>query len=245
MSALVVCYEHQNELNDINSALDTSTDWNLHYFDARNNNLNLIEERIIENEADFLICSKIFSKDIAQRLHQLYQRNPLLTIIYFYSALKEKEFAELHRAGIKYCFVGEARKSNLKTALEKLYQHRWKKIPQKLYNQNFEDLAPRAKKTLRFIEKMPLKYFNTETISDYLNISQSHFRKEFKKYFGLPFRDFKQLLLNHYEEILLFERGLKPKHIFSLLDYKNLSAFSRSFKSRHGKSWQSLMRTFN
>ena len=245
MSALVVCYEHQKELNDINSALDRSKEWDLHYFDAGQKSVQNIEKEIIESEADFLICSKNYSEDIAQRLHQLYLRNPLLTIIYFYSALKEREFVELHRAGIKYCFVGSARKSNLQIALNKLLKHHWKKIPQNMYEAEYEDLAPRAKKTLKYIENTPIKYCNTENISNYLNISQSHFRKEFKKYFGMPFREFKQDLILHYEDILLFEKKLKPRQIYSVLDYKNLSAFSRSFKSRHGQSWQMVVKSYN
>jgi len=245
MSALVVCYERQKELNDINNAIDQASEWNLHYFDAGHKNINSIEKQIVENEAHFLICSKIFSNDIAEGLHQLYLRNPLLTIIYFYSVLKEREFVELHRAGIKYCFVGDTRKSNLKTALEKLSKHHWKKIPESMYKNDYDDLSPRAKKILRYIENTPIKFCNTSYISDYLNISQSHFRKEFKKFFGTPFREFKQSLISHYEDILLFDKKLKPRHIYSVLDYKNLSAFSRSFKSRHGQNWQTMIKSYN
>jgi len=245
MSAIVICYEHKKELNDITTAIDKSNDWNLYYFDAADKNINTIERQIIEKEAHFLICSKIFSDEIAQGLHQLYVKNPLLTIIYFYSVLKEREFIELHRAGIRYCFVGEARRSNLKTALKELSLHHWKKIPENIYDTDYSNLPPRSKRILRFIENTPIKYCNTAYLSDYLNISQSHFRKEFKNYFGSPFREFKQELILHYEDILLFEKKLKPRHIYSILDYKNLSAFSRSFKSRHGKSWQELVKSIH
>jgi len=243
MSALVVCYEQQKELNDITNAIDQSNEWNLHYYDASEENLLKLEKKIIENEAYFLICSKLFSADIAQGLHQINERNPLLTIIYFYSVLKEREYVELHRAGIKYCFVGETRKTNLQTALKKLSAHHWKKIPQRIYSIRYDDLQPRAKKILRFIENTPVKFCNTAKLADYLKISQSHFRKEFKKYFKISFREFKQRLFTHYENILLFEKKYKPRHIYSALDYNNLSAFSRSFKSRHGKSWQAMIRS--
>jgi AraC-like DNA-binding protein len=242
MSAIVICYEHQKELNDITNVINQSIDWNLYYFDAAHKNIKTIEKQIVENEAYFLICSKIFSDEIAQGLHQLYVRNPLLTIIYFNSVLKEREFIELHRAGIKYCFVGDARKSNLKTALYKLTKHHWKKVPQSIYNMDYDTLPPRARRIIRFIENTPIKYCNTAYLSDWLNMSQSHFRKEFKNYFGRPFREFKQELIQHYENILLFEKKLKPRHIYTILDYKNLSAFSRSFKSRHGQSWQETVK---
>ena len=245
MSALVVCYEHQRELNDINNALDQKNNWNLSYYDAADKNLLKLEKQIIENEAHFLICSKLFSDDIARGLHQINERNPLLTIIYFYSALKEREFIELHRAGIKYCFVGEARKINLQTALKKLSEHHWKKVPGNLYSTRYEELQPRAKKIIRFIENTPVKYCNTAKLADYLRISQSHFRKEFKKYFEISFREFKQKLITHYEDVLLFEKRFKPRHIYAVLDYKNLSAFSRSFKSRHGKNWQTMIRSYH
>jgi len=245
MSAIVVCYERQNELNDINKAIDPASEWNPHYINADPKNIRKIENQILENEAYFLICSKNFSDEIAHHLHELYTRNPLLTIIYFYSVLKEREFVELHKAGIKYCFVGETRKSNLKAALTKLSRGHWKKIPTSLYPVDYIDLVPRAKKTLKFIENTPLKYCNTETIAHFLNISQSHFRKEFKKYFDRPFRNFKQELIQHYENILLFEKKLRPHHIYSILDYKNLSAFSRSFKARHGVNWQNMIKSAN
>lgn len=245
MSAVVVCYEHQNELNEINHVLNNISHLNLQYFDTSHQNLLTIERQIKKNDAQFLICSKHFSEDIVKSLHLLNMQNPLLTIIYFYSFLKGKDYLDLYHAGIKFCISGKTRKANLQTVLEWLSQHHWKKIPENMFNPHNDDLAARAKKIIKYIENNPLKYCNTEKISHYLNISQSHFRKEFKKYFGIPFRQFKQDLILHYEDILLFEKKLKPRHVFSVLDYKNLSAFSRSFKSRHGHSWQTVIKSYN
>jgi len=129
--------------------------------------------------------------------------------------------------------------------LKKLFAERWKKIPEGLFKYDYDILPSRAKRILRFIENTPIKLFNTEHIAKHLRMSQSHFRKEFKNYFGINFRQFKQILLGHYEDILLFERNLKPRNVYQVLDYKNLSAFSRSFKTRHGKSWQVLTRNNN
>lgn len=245
MSAIVVCYEHQEELNDINNALNKSKELNLYLYNAKTSDLQSIEEKITANEAYFLICSKTFSEEIVNNLGKLYSRHPLLTIIYFYAVLKEKDYIELNRAGIKYCFVGKTRRYNLKVALKKLLKHYWKRIPENLYETDYEDLTHRAKKILKYIEETPIRYCNTENISKHLNISQSHFRKEFKKYFGVNFRQFKQDLINHYENILLFDKKLKPGDVYNILDYKNLSAYSRSFKSRHGHSWQEIIKSYN
>ena len=73
-------------------------------------------------------------------------------------------------------------------------------------------------------------------------MSESYFRKEFKKYFNLSFREFKARLMNHYESMLLFEKHLKPYHVSEILNYKNISSFSRSFKIRNGSSWQNKAR---
>ncbi len=245
MSALVIYYESQEELNDLNSVLHGQNMWEFQYFDAKEYSAYDLERHITEEEINFLVCTKDFSSVNVKELYQLYERFPLLTIIYFNPVLKDSEFAELYRAGIKYCFVGEQRQANLNKALRKLFAEHWKKIPENLFDYNYESLPSRAKRILRFIETNPLKHFTTDHMAKHLRLSQSHFRKEFKLYFGVNFRQFKQTLVGHYEDILLFDRNLKPGNIFQLFDYKNLSAFSRSFKTRHGKSWQVLTRNNN
>ncbi|KAA3617211.1 MAG: AraC family transcriptional regulator [Calditrichaeota bacterium] len=245
MSALIVYYEHQEELDDLSMVLRGQNGWDFQYFDSGQFSVNDITTQLIDEEINFLICTKVFSSKIVMDLCQLYERFPLLTIIYFNPVLKDGEFAELYKAGIKYCFVGEQRQNNLNIALKKLFAERWKKIPEELFDYDYELLPSRGKRILRYIENTPIKLFTTEHIAKYLRMSQSHFRKEFKSYFGVNFRQFKQTLLCHYEDILLFERNLKPRNVFQVLDYKNLSAFSRSFKTRHGKSWQVLTRNNN
>ncbi len=245
MSALVVYYDNQNELDDLSIVLRGQNGWQFKYFDSKKHPVNDIKDQILDEEINFLICLKAFSPQVVKELYHLYKHFPLLTIIYFNPVLKDSEFAEIYNAGIKYCFVGEQRQLNLKTTLKKLYSEHWKKIPERLFDYKYELLPSRAKQTLRYIENAPVKLFNIEHVAKHLSMSKSHFRKEFKSFFGINFRQFKQTLLGHYEDILLFERSLKPRNIFQILDYKNLSAFSRSFKTRHGSSWQVLTRNKN
>ena len=101
-------------------------------------------------------------------------------------------------------------------------------------------MAPRAKKIVSYIEDHALDQLNLQTLSDYLRISQSHFRSEFRNNFGVNFRDFKQGLLNHYEEILLLNNDYTPNIVYKVLNYSNLANLSRSFRKRHGDSWRNI-----
>lgn len=243
MSAIAIYYEHKSQLAELQEVFAEIKGWEFSYLQADECTLGQLEDVIVGKVIDFLIWTTPFSKTIAKNLYYLSTQNPLLTIIYFNSILKNSEFSEFFRAGVKYCFIGERRQSNLHEALQNLISGHWKKIPQDLIPQNSKDLPDRVHNILNFIEATPIKNCNSENIARHLNISQSHFRKEFRYYFGINFREYKQRLLQHYEDVLLFDKNLKPGHIYKVLDYKNLSAFSRSFKSRHGVSWQNLVKT--
>jgi len=242
LSAIIIYFEHQDELKNLGLALEELEGWEFYYIKSESDSLQQIEKHMLEHQSDFLICTKRFSLEIAKQLSYLYSKYPLLTLIYFSAVLEETEFVQLYRSGIKYCYVGEKRWINLGRAFKKICEDYWKKIPPSLYNKDFESLTVRARRILRFIENTPFKHCDTEHIAAYLKISQSHFRREFKDYFNISFREFKQHLLHNYEDILLFEKRLKPGKIYQILNYKNLSAFSRSFKARHGESWQKLIR---
>lgn len=242
MSALLVYYEQKDELDDIAVVLRELNGWDFHYYEYKQDSYLEIDNLISQNDIPFLVCTKDFSSHLSRNLFHFSTQHPLLTILYFSPVLKNGEFNEIYQSGIKYCFIGERRQSNLQKTLIRLSEGYWKIIPDSIYKYDYKSLPPKAKRVLRFIEKTSMKKCNTETIAGHLRISQSHFRKEFRCYFGINFREFKQRLLNHYEDILLFEKNLKPGDIYQVLDYKNLSAFSRSFKSRHGSSWQKLTR---
>jgi AraC-like DNA-binding protein len=110
----------------------------------------------------------------------------------------------------------------------------WKKIPYERYDISYEDLSPRMKKIMNYIETHDLKKCGTAEIANYLGISQGYFSQEFKKETDYTFRDFMQNLLDHYE-LLIFERlKLSAKATAHILGYSELSSFSRSFKKRKG-----------
>lgn len=242
MPAIAIYYELKDELNDLSAVINTLSGWDFYYFDPPQLTTEEIFEQVTESELHFVLCTRSLTPELKLNLKNINTEIPLLTTIYFSRELKDQEFTDLYSSGINFCIVGKDRKENLKSVMEKLLHSYWKNIPGTLYNTAYQTLSPRAKRILRYIENRPFKYCNTKDISLYLKISQSHFRKEFKSHFGINFRSFKQNLLHYYEDELLFRKKLKPGQIYTLFDYTNLSAFSRSFRSRHGHSWQKLIR---
>ena len=237
MSGISILFQDEQELSSVSSLVEKLNGWECYYID-QNLTIEKVHSLIREKDIYILVCINSLTKQIREKLVRLHTINPLLTIIYYNSILNDGEFADLYKAGIDYCFIGETREKALSEKLSTLKANHWKTIPENIYKGTHAQLSARAKKILRFIENAPFSKCNIEEISGYLKISKSHFRKEFKRSFGMNFRDFKQRLLAHYEDLLLFEKSMKPGNVYEILDYKNLSAFSRSFKSRHGYSWQ-------
>ncbi len=242
MSNLLVIHNQQPHILGINDILEQLPTWNIRYLSLETNSNSLIHDEVLQFNIQFIILVKEISAEILNTIKKIRNTNPLLSIIYYNSQIKNEEFAQLYLSGVNYCFVGDGRQLNLLKTLQKLWQNHWRRIPQGLLKNTDSELSERAKKTLDFMETQPIKNLSSNQLAKLLNISESHFRLEFKNQFNQNFRDFKQQLLFHYESILLFEKNLKPREIFDLLNYKNLSAFSRSFKSRHGKSWQQMVR---
>ncbi len=217
-------------------------DWEFHYFSHHPASDGLVERTINEYNVHFLIYAQNLTTHSLQLIRRLKERFPLLTIIFYNSQMKSEEFAQLFLAGVDYCIIGDARQINLINTLEELWENHWKRIPHKFFPADLLPLSKRAAEIVHFIETRPLRFFTSYNIAEFFNYSESHFRAEFKKVFKTSFRVFKQKLLSHYEYRLLFEKKLKPKEIIEILNYKNISAFSRSFKTRHGHSWQTLIR---
>jgi AraC-like DNA-binding protein len=242
LSRLLVVHQNHSLAQEQEYFQNQLQGWNIYFLDAGNISTSQIELSINKNDIHFLLISDELKTNFTKDLNRIHNSYPLISIIYYYPTLKNEEFAELYKAGISYCIIGDSRQFNLIETLHKLWDIHWKRIPVSLLPADRSELHPRADEILHFIENNPIKYFNTSNIAKHLNISESHFRIEFKKCFILSFREFKQRLLFHYETILLFDNDLKPKEIFEILDYKSVAAFSRSFKIRHGKSWQDLIR---
>ncbi len=242
MASLLIIHNSNNLSQEQEEVLDRLAEWNLFFVDGYEFSIDTISKKIRNEEIHFLLYSRDLDMNSSVKLSRIHKIFPLLTIIYYHSQLKSGEFADLYQAGIDYCIIGDARQVHLVKTLSKLWADHWKRVPRSLLHYASEEMPPRAKQILKYIENKSIRHLNTTAISDALHISESHFRSEFKKYFNHSFREFKQLLFSHYESVLLFEKEIKPKAVFEILDYKNLSAFSRSFKMRHGHSWQEMRR---
>jgi len=242
MSNLLVINNNGAPVIEKSGIFNQFADWNIFFLNGKDSSQNAINHYILHDNIHFLLFSEELNQKAIQTLTQTHQRFPLLTIIYYYTQMKDEEFARLYEAGINYCIVGDARQINLIKTLRQLWQNHWRRIPPYLLPRQRELLPPQAQDILHIIETETLKNFTATSFAKYLNISESQFRNDFRTYFAESFRDFKQNLLRHYETLLLLEKDLKPHQVYHILNYKNISAFSRSFKSRHGTSWQQLIR---
>ncbi len=218
------------------------TDWQIYYYRQAAPSFRTITSLILEKDIHFFLFAQNLSPSSLELIRNLRARFPLLTIIFYNSQMKSEEFAHLFLAGVDFCIIGDARQINLISTLQEQWANHWKRIPEHFFPEQIRPLSGRNLEIVRFIETKPLSFFNSYRIAEFFKYSDSHFRAEFKKAFKISFRVFKQKLLSHYESILLFEKKLKPKEIIEILNYTNISAFSRSFKSRHGYSWQTLIR---
>jgi AraC-like DNA-binding protein len=225
--------------------MDELPNWEFYILQTVTESREQIERHIREKEIHFLVYESELTPAAATILSKFQHQYPFLSIIYYNSLLRDGEFNELHQAGISHCIIGESKEKNLIETLHRLWATHWKRIPNNIFESASKPLSGRAIHILRTIENKPLRECNTCSLAQSLDISESHFRKEFKRYFRINFREFKKRLLSHYESILLFDKKLKPGDVFSILDYKNISAFSRSFKMRHGYSWQVMVRENN
>jgi AraC-like DNA-binding protein len=245
LSSLLIIQDLQNERHNQNYIVDKLPDWDCYIFNSLSSSEPHIKRQIREKEIHFFIYESFLDHEAAMLLAHLQHQFPLLSVIYYNALLKDGEFSELHHAGISHCIVGESRQINLIDTLNKLWSLHWKRVPDHILEAPTSQLSPRAGMIIRMIEHNPIRECNTFHLAKELSISESHFRKEFKRHFQMNFREFKNRLFTHYETVLLLERKLRPGHIFEILDYKNISAFSRSFKMRHGNSWQHLVRNKN
>ena len=217
-------------------------DWHIEYFNGSQLNQKSFFTNILEKEIHFLLFGDEFDQYIIDTLSRVSKRFPLLTIIYYSSQMKNEEFARLYKAGIDYCIVGDARQINLIKTLQQLWAEHWRRIPPNLLPAERSSLPREAQRILYEIETKPLKKLSAGKFAEKYNVPEGQFRSDFKNLFGQSFRDFKQNLIHHYETLLLLKKGLKPSQVYDILNYKNVSAFSRSFKTRHGKTWQQLIR---
>ncbi|WP_457565902.1 hypothetical protein [Caldithrix abyssi] len=201
----------------------------------KSDNAKTLNQKLKNREIHFIISNRI--DDFI--LDRIRERFPVSPIIYYASRLDSQTLKRLYRAGIEHCVIGDSRQALLIDLLHKLWEKHWKRLPSALLPKKKTVFV---KKVARFIEEEPISFFNIKYMANTLQLTEYQFRDQFKKSFQVNFRTFKQKVLDHYESLLLFEKKLTPGRIYPMLNYRNLSAFSRSFKVRHGNSWQNVMR---
>jgi YesN/AraC family two-component response regulator len=236
----LICDEGQGKEDSLEQYLSGLRGWTMHSSMVSGFLPLLADEDINQYDLHFIIYEKKMDSQTYKELYDIRQKMPFAFIIYYYGLLLDQQFMLLTDLKINSCIIGIHRKSYLRNLLPHLWQKHWKRIPDSIYPAEASTLPERAKKILIHIEDHVLGQFNLQTLSDYLHISQSHFRAEFSHNFGINFRDFKQRLLNHYESVLLLKNDYKPNIVYKLLDYSNLANLSRSFKKRHGDSWRNI-----
>jgi len=243
MPSAMVCYNNEEHIAELLHSLARLEDWDIQSQDARVKDINNIHNDSRDFDLHFLIfTSKLNSKSLHD-LKTIRNNNPWTYIIYYNSLLVNQQFLELSDLGVNSCVVGYDRKKNLIKYLDKLWQSHWKRVPEKIYPTAADIKSPRAKKIIKYLEDKSVAECTTGKISEYLNISKSHFRAEFRSHFGINFREFKQRLYNHYESELLLVNNYKPGEICKVLNYKHMANFSRSFRTRHGECWRNLQRS--
>jgi len=240
MPTALICSTGGNHIPELMQSLSSLGGWDLHLHDVHTDSVENIKQGYKNIDLHYLIYSAPINQKSLQELDTIRRNNPWTYIIYYNSHLVNQQFLKLSELGINSCIVGVDRKKNLREYLGRLWGLHWKRIPEKIYPNSNDITSPRAKKVIKFLENKPVTECTTGKISAFLNISQSHFRAEFKSQFGINFREFKQRLFNHYESELLLSNKYKPGDICKILNYKYIANYSRSFKSRHGDCWRNL-----
>ncbi|MBD3225245.1 MAG: helix-turn-helix domain-containing protein [Caldithrix sp.] len=222
--------------------IENIENWNIISVHKNRIGFNQLSNLIAKNDIHFLVFSIEVAPDHLINIKKLYEQFPAVSTIYYYPHLKNIEFANLYEAGFGYCIVGDARQINLIRTLSDLWADHWRRIPQALIpTSNIQQMQ----NYIKLMENSPIKNLNPSKLAESLHMSESHFRYMFKKIFNQSFTSFKNDLFRYYENTLLIEKKLSAKQVAIVLRYKHSSSFSRSFKNRHGQSWQSFKESLN
>ena len=240
MPTALICYSRGENIRELMNSLASLSDWDIFPHDLRVNDVKNIALEFRNIDLHYLIYTERLHPASILDLQIILENNPWTHIIYYNAILMNQQFRRLAELGVNSCIVGVERKKNLKESLSSLWLKHWKRIPEYIYKDSHGNKSPRAKKIISYLENKPLTECTSQNIAKHLNISQSHFRAEFKSCFGINFREFKQRLFNHYESELLLAQKYKPSEICKILNYKYIANYSRSFRTRHGESWRNL-----
>lgn len=188
---------------------------------------------IEQNSVQFLIHAHD-SNIILDKSLKLYRKYPHIQLIYYYPNLKIDHIRFGEFDSFSHIVVGENRKANLLEILLQLTTSYWKKIPYNKFGFIYDDLSPRLRGVMNYIETHELKSCSTSQLARHLDISAGYFSQQFKRETGMTFRRFMQMLLDHYEYVIFDRLKLSAKTASKILGYSDLSSFSRSFKKRKG-----------
>jgi len=236
----MICYDGDGPIKDLVQSLSSLDGWDIHSKNVKAYNVNHIHKDFRDFELHFIVYTTNLNFKSLHELKIIRNNNPWTYIIYYNSLMVNQQFLKLSELGVNCCIVGVNRKKNLREYLNRLWLGHWKRIPDNIYVNSPNINAPRAKKIIKYLENRPVAECTTGKISEFLSISKSHFRAEFKSYFGINYREFKQRLFNHYESELLLSKKYKPSDIYKILNYKYIANYSRSFKTRHGDCWRNF-----
>ena len=240
MPTALVYYEGHSRIKELAGSLSNLNGWDVCFNACENSQIQELLNDFNGCDLHFLIYANPLDPESLRELYLIRQNCPFTFIIYYNSFLVNQQFLKLSEIGINACIIGSQRQNHLPELLQKLWQKHWKRIPEKIYPNSLNSLSPRAKKVIDFIENKTLNQCQIKNIAQFLQISPSHFRAEFKYNFGINFRDFKQKLFAHYESVLLLNQDYTPTDVSRLFPYSNLANLSRSFKNRHGDSWRNM-----
>ncbi len=223
--------------NESHELFEDLLQWQIVYVNGQipphTTSLNLIKKEDIH----FLVFSREPGQSLFEEIASLHKAFPLLLMIYYFPQLKNIEFAQLYESGFHFCIVGDARQVNLIRTLKNLWNEHWRRLPDWLAP---ETKSKQCQEMIQLIEGLPIDRLNAEALAVAMNMEERPFRRNFQDNFGYSFKTFKKRLFTHYEQVLLFEKQLSARQTAEALRYKHLSSFSRSFKNRHGQSWQNL-----
>ena len=240
MPTAMICYNGKVHSKESLISLSSLNGWDIHLHNVQRDPIGKICSANSEFDLHFLVYSVNLDQKSIRDLQTIRKNNPWTFIIYYNSLLVNQQFLRLSELGINSCIVGVDRKKHLKEYIQKVWIEHWKRIPDQIYPNSDSNFPARAKKIKTYIENKPITDCSIKEIAMYLNISESHFRAEFKLHFGINFREFRQRLFNHYESVLMLSGNYKPADICKMLNYKYMANYSRSFKMRHGDSWRNL-----
>lgn len=157
-------------------------------------------------------------------------------VLFYNHSINYDELPEVNSGSKVKMIIGDNRKTNLKNQIIQLQAKFWRRIPYSKLGINIKQLSSRMKQVMQYIETEPIRDCNINSIATYLNISPGYFSQEFKRETKISFRNFMQVVISHYENIIFSQVNLPTKNISKILGYSELSSFSRSFKNRNGMS---------